>query len=370
MSATSRTVNFGPGPSALPESVLIEATHGLLNFNGTGIGIAEISHRSKEFGVFLKETSQLIRDQLNVPTTHEILFVQGGGHGQFSAVVLNLVARHRLLHPDLPESERRLDYVLTGSWSCAALDEAQRLANGATVHIAADARVHSDDGKSFDNIPPHASYSFSQSPAFVYYCENETVSGTQFAPMEGTPHSFPFHLVPKNAPLVGDYSSSFMSRPIQHLEDHAVIYAGAQKNLGPAGLTILIVRKDCLVDVDAAAKLGGAPIPITMSYKWYADGESCPNTPPVFSIYVTGLVLKRNKALGGVGHYEQSNKRKQEKVYLILREGEAKGVLKAKVREGGQSWMNVTFGVLGEGAEARFLAGAEKRGMKGLKGHR
>ena len=370
MSAESRTSNFGAGPSALPESVLIEATHGLLNFNGTGIGIAEISHRSKEFGVYLKETSQLIREQLDVPPTHQILFVQGGGHGQFSAVVLNLLARHRILHPDLPESERHLDYVLTGSWSRAAFNEAQRLANGATVHIAADARVHSADGKSFDSIPSHDSYSFSQNPAFVYYCENETVSGTQFAPVDRAPHSFPFDLVPKDAPLVADYSSSFMSRPIPRLKDHAVIYAGAQKNLGPAGLTILIVREDCIVDVNAAAKLGGAPIPIMMSYKWYADAESCPNTPPVFSIYVTGLVLKRNKALGGMSYYEQSNKRKQEKVYLVLREGEAKGVLKGKVRGEGRSWMNVTFGVLGEGAEARFLAGAEERGMKGLKGHR
>ena len=370
MSNESRVANFGAGPSALPESVLLEATRGLLNFNGTGIGIAEISHRSKEFGAYIKETNALIREQLGVPDSHEILFVQNGGTGQFSAVVLNLIARHRLLHPDLPESERRMDYVLTGSWSRAASEEAKRLANGATVNIAADSRVHSADGKSFDGLPPHSSYSFSPSPAFVYYCENETVSGTQFAGVEGTPNSFPFHLVPKDAPLVADYSSSFMSRPIPRLADHALIYAGAQKNLGPAGLTIIIVRKDCLVDVNAAAKIGGAPIPITLAYKWYADGESCPNTPPVFAVYVTGLVVKRNKELGGLKYYEDLNGRKQEKVYQALKEGEARGVLKAKVKEGAGSWMNITFGVLGEGAEARFLSGAEKRGMKGLKGHR
>lgn len=371
--AESRIANFGAGPSALPESVLAEAAKGLLNFNGTGIGIAEISHRSKEFGAYIKETANLIREQLDVPSTHEILFMQGGGTGQFSAVVLNLLARHRLLHPDLPEQDRVLDYVLTGTWSKAAYTEATRLANGATVRIAADSRAHSADGKSFDGLPPHDAFSFSPNPALIYYCENETVSGTQFAGEEGTPTSFPFHLLPQNVgllPLVADHSSSFMSRPIPRLADHAIIYAGAQKNLGPAGATIIIVRKDCIVDVDAAAKLGGAPVPISLAYKPYAQNDSMPNTPPVLAIYVSGLVLQRNKALGGVKYYEEFNKRKQEKVYKVLKEGEARGVLKLKVREGSGSWMNIVFGVLGDGAEARFLAGAEKRGMKGLKGHR
>ncbi|KAF5387095.1 hypothetical protein D9615_001910 [Tricholomella constricta] len=373
--AESRIANFGAGPSALPESVLHEAAQSLLNFNGTGIGIAEISHRSKEFDIYIKETANLIREQLDVPSTHEILFMQGGGTGQFSAVVLNLLARHRLLHPDLPEQDRVLDYVLTGSWSKAAYTEATRLANGATVRIAADSRAHSADGKSFNGLPPHSAYAFSSDPALIYYCENETVSGTQFAGTEGTPASFPFHLLPKNPtsgllPLVGDYSSSFMSRPIPRLADHAIIYAGAQKNLGPAGVTIIIVRQDCIVDVDAAYRIGGAPIPISLAYKPYADNDSMPNTPSVLAIYVSGLVLKRNKGLGGVSYYEEFNKRKQEKVYDVLREGDAKGVLKPKVREGEGSWMNIVFGVIGEGAEARFLAGAEKRGMKGLKGHR
>lgn len=371
-SDSARVVNFGAGPSALPEEVLVEAGKGLLNFQNTGIGIAEISHRSKEFTAYLASVESEIREQLDVPPTHHILFLQGGGTAQFSAVVLNMLARHRLLHPDTPNAERTLDYVLTGSWSKAAAAEAARLANGATVNIAIDARTLSADGKSFDRIPPHDAYKFSADPALIYYCENETVSGTQFSPDAQSPTSFPFHLLPKDTllPLVADYSSSFMSRPIPRLADHAIVYAGAQKNLGPAGLTIAIVRQDCIVDVDAAAKLGATPVPIGLSYKPFVDQKSMPNTPAVFAIYVTGLVLQRNKKLGGLKYYEEVNGRKQKKVYDVLREGEEKGVLRPFVQPGSGSWMNIVFAVNGEGAEKRFLDGAEAKGLKGLKGHR
>ncbi|KAJ6630614.1 phosphoserine aminotransferase [Mycena sp. CBHHK59/15] len=366
-----RVINFGAGPSALPESVLQEATQGLLNFNGTGIGIAEISHRSKEFTAFLAELESQIRTQLDVPATHSILFTQGGGAAQFSAVVLNLLARHRLLHPDLPDEERALDYVITGSWSKKAAEEARRL-RGGTVHVAVDARQYSKDTKSFDNIPTHDAYTFSPAPALIYYCENETVDGVQFAADPAAPASFPFQRLPEGSllPLVGDHSSSFMSRPIPRLADHAVVYAGAQKNIGPAGLTILIVRKDCLVDVDAAAVLGAAPVPLTMAYKTLADSASVYNTPPVLALYISGLVLKRSAALGGVAYYAAANGRKAAKLYGVVREGEARGVLRAKVKEGSGSMMNVVFDVLGDGAEARFIAGAEARGMKAIKGHR
>ncbi|KXN82611.1 Phosphoserine aminotransferase [Leucoagaricus sp. SymC.cos] len=376
---SSRVINFGAGPSALPDSVLEEATKGLLNFDNTRIGIAEISHRSAEFTSYLANVEALIRSQLSVPPTHSILFTQGGGTGQFSAVVLNLLARHRLLFPDLPDEGRNLDYVLTGSWSKAAHTEAVQLAGKHRVNVAVDGRVYSKDSKSFDNIPPHESFKFSKNPALIYYCENETVHGVQFKHMaledrggkleEG---NFPFHLLPQNTrvPLVGDYSSSFMSRPIPRLADHAIIYAGAQKNLGPAGLTILIVRNDCIVDVDAAAQLGAQPVPITLSYKTLADAMSVYNTPPVLSIYITGLVLQRNEKLGGVEYYENVNRKKMEMVYGALREGEEKGVFRGHVQEGSKSWMNIVFIVLGEGREKAFLKGAEERGMTGIKGHR
>ncbi|KAJ7632498.1 pyridoxal phosphate-dependent transferase [Roridomyces roridus] len=362
---SERVINFGAGPSALPESVLNEAAAALLNFNGTGIGIAEISHRSKEFSAFLVETEGLIRTQLDIPSTHSILFTQGGGSAQFSAVVLNLLARYRLLHPD--QDDAVMDYVLTGSFSKKAVEEAQRL-GGARVNVAADARAQSEDGKSFNNVP--SQYSFSPDPALIYYCENETVNGVQFSDDVSSPTSFPFHLLPQNAlvPLVGDYSSSFMSRPITRLTDHAVIFAGAQKNIGPAGVTILIVRKDCLVDVDAAAKLGAAPVPCTMSYKTLADSGSMYNTPSVLAIYISGLVLRRSAQLGGVQYYQETNTKKAAKVYAAVAEGEARGVFRGKVKEGHRSLMNIVFDVVGD--EAKFVSGAEAAGIKGIKGHR
>lgn len=367
---TDRVINFGAGPSALPQYVLEETAKALLNFNGTGIGIAEISHRSKEFTAFVSNMQVSIREQLQVPPTHSILFTQGGGTGQFSAVVLNLLARHQLLFPDLSVEERPLDYIITGSWSKKAAQEASRL--GAKVNIVTDARPYSNDSKSFDNIPAHDTYSFSDNPALIYYCENETVDGVQFSHDDQSPASFPYHLLPKDKllPLVADYSSSFMSRPIPHLADHAVIFAGAQKNIGPAGLTILIVRQDCIVDVDAAAKLGALPVPVTLSYKTLADHGSLYNTPSVLSIYVSGLVLERSKQLGGVQYYETVNRSKQEKVYAVVKEGESKGIFRSKVKEGSGSWMNIVFDVIGPELESKFIAGAEARGMQSLKGHR
>jgi len=403
-----RAVNFGAGPSALPLSVIQEASTNLLNFQNTGIGITEISHRSKEFTGFLAGLEARIRKQLNVPPTHKIIFMQGGGTGQFSAVVYNLLARHRLLHPELGDDERRLEYVVTGSWSKKAMEEAKRLCSGpkgvgGTVNIVVDARTFSKDGKSFDNIPPHAEYQFSpyttaslvhlrtrpSPPALIYYCENETVDGVQFSDDLKSPQAFPFGLLfPPDSdneeggghqpllPLVADYSSSFMSRPIPRLADHAVIFAGAQKNLGPAGLTIVIVRQDCLVDADAAGKLGAPPIPLTFAYKTIADSNSVYNTPSVFAIYVAGLVMKNIEDEGGLVQYEQANRRKKEKLYGIVKEGEEVGVLRRKVQEGSESWMNVVFEVLGgdglisKEAEQRFIDGASQRGMVALKGHR
>lgn len=372
--STSRVVNFGAGPSALPPSVLEKAQEALLNFNNSGIGIAEISHRSKDFTSFLSSLESNIRTQLDVPPTHSILFTQGGGTGQFSAVVLNMLARYRLLNPEVKNEDVVLDYVVTGSWSKKAAEESRRLAGpgGVRTNVVVDSRKYSKDGKSFDNIPLHSEYAFSPDPALIYYCENETVDGVQFSHEDDKPTSFPYELLKKGSllPLVGDHSSSFMSRPIPHLADHAVIFAGAQKNIGPAGLTILIVRQDCIVDVDAATRLGAPPVPVTMSYKILADSSSLYNTPSVLPVYIAGLVLERMKELGGVKYYEEVNRRKMEKLYGVLKEGEEKGVFQRKVQEGSGSWMNVVFTVLPEGGEQRFLAGAEKEGMKSLKGHR
>ena len=198
-----RVINFGAGPSALPLSVLEEAQKGLLNFNGTGIGIAEVSHRSKEFTAFVDQFEKNIRTLLDVPPTHRILFTQGGGTAQFSAVVLNLLARHRLLNPNATPEETTLDYVVTGGWSKKAAEEARRLAAGhATVRTVVDSKVYSKDGKSYDNIPPHAEFEFSANPALICYCENETVDGVEFSHDAQSPASFPFHLLKTDGALV------------------------------------------------------------------------------------------------------------------------------------------------------------------------
>ncbi|KAJ7231885.1 phosphoserine aminotransferase [Mycena haematopus] len=367
MSDPTRVINLSAGPSCLPESVLLEASQGLLNFNNTGIGIAEISHRTPEFVAYIAEVAHLIRTQLAVPQTHTILFAQGGGALQFSVAVQHLLARHRLLHPHLPDSARVLDYVLTGWFSDLAVKEAARLGAGAHINVVVDARAHSPLGK-FDNIPPHAAYRFSPDPALIFYCDNETVDGVQFSSSSSTadPTSFPFHLLPTDKgplPLVGDYSSSFMSRPIPHLASHALIFASAQKNLGPAGVTVLIVRNDLLL-VDAA------PVPYTLLYKTLATHGSLYNTPAVFAIYVTGLVLRRLHLLGGVAHADAVNKRKAAKLYKVVEAGEGRGVWQARVKEGrGRSLMNVVFDFYERELQDAFVAGAEAGGIKGIKGH-
>lgn len=367
----SEVINFGPGPSTLPEDVLQEAAKGLLNYHQTGIGLTEISHRSKEFGDLTRHLETLIREQLGVPlTTHAVLFTQGGGSVQFSAVVLNLLAWHRIRYPDIPDSERVMDYVVTGSWSKKAAEEARRLCGGgAKVNVVVDGRKTSKDGKSYDNIPPADQWTFSSSPAFVYYCDNETIDGVQFSHDPTSPHTFPFHILPPNIPLIADYSSSFLSRSIPRLADHALIYAAAQKNIGPSGLTILIVRKDLLVDTDAAVPLGATPVPYTLAYKTLADSGSLYNTPPMFPMYVADLVLQRFAANGGLKRLETMNKRKAEMLYAALEIGQKLGLIKLKVQSGSRSWMNVTFQVL-RGAEQPFLDGAEARGFRQLKGHR
>lgn len=371
MSTHDRVINFGAGPSALPVSVLEETAKSLLNFSGTGIGIGEISHRSKEFTAVVNDLESLIRTQLDVPSTHTILFSQGGASAQFSAVVMNMLARYKLLHPEKTAEEVTMDYVVTGSWSKKAAEEARRLGGG-QVNVAVDSRQFSKDGKSFDSIPSHELYKLSEDPALIYYCENETVDGVEFSHDLSAPTSFPFHLLKQGSlvPLVADYSSSFMCRPIPRLADHAIIYAGAQKNIGPAGLTIIIVRQDCIVDVDAAAKLGTAPVPLMLSYKTLADAKSLYNTPSVISLYMTKLVLQRMKEKGGLPYFEEMNRKKAARIYGLLKEGGEKGVFERKVSDGSESWMNATFLVVGEGAEKRFLDGAEKQGMTALKGHR
>lgn len=375
-------LNLNPGPSSLPLPVLEEAARGLLNFNGTGMGITEISHRSKEFQALTNDLVARIRALLSVPDTHEILFTQGGASLVFSTIALNLLARFRLLHPNLPLSEVSADYVVTGVWSKKAYEEAKRLVQhtGVNVRIAADGRTESEDGKSFQSVPSKDKYQFgpAEKTAWIYYCENETVNGVQFASAPEDPAAFPLDAAlgpPQHTtidpPLVADFSSSFLSRPIPQIERHALIYGGAQKNIGPAGLTIIIVRKDLLVDVDAAHTLGGCPpCPLTLSFQTLAESGSLYNTPPMFSMYVSDLVLKDLQAKGGLSVVEENNRQKQQVVYGVLEKMEEAGIIQLNVKPGSRSWMNVTFIFHDPALGARFVKEAEAKGLRGVKGHR
>lgn len=320
-----------------------------------------------------------------------MFFTQGGGTQQFSSTLLNLLSSHRLRRAALGEKEfipPTIDYVVTGSWSSKASAEAKRLVVPpvpgaqpfAKIHVAATTK-----STGFNTLPAREQYEFSFKPdaneqdsntAFVYYCENETINGVEFPADAHAPGAFPFDLIPAHVPIVADYSSSFISRPIPHVERHAVVYAGAQKNLGPAGTTVVIVRKDLLVDTTEASLLGNVPaVPIELEYKTLADNGSLYNTPPVFAIYVSALVLEYLlHEKGGIKGVTATNERKAKKLYEALDRAEEKNVLKAKVKQlEARSWMNVTFEVVsaeGEDREKEFLAGAEKKGFRQIKGHR
>ncbi|ODN77079.1 phosphoserine transaminase [Cryptococcus amylolentus CBS 6039] len=372
--------NFAAGPSPLPSNVLEEASQGLLNYADTGMGICELSHRGKEFKAVIEGAEADLRKLLQIPDNYAVLFSQGGGTGQFSAVLLNLLSAHRIANPVPAEqfTPPTVDYVLTGSWSSKAYAEAQRLTSApfpncpafATPRVAATTKP-----TGWTRLPKKEEYNFSKDAAYVYYCENETINGIEYPPAsnQSSEFAFPFEHVPEGVNIVADYSSSFISRPIPNIEKHAIIYAGAQKNLGPSGVTVLIVRKDLLVDTAEAAKLGCVPVtPITYEYKILADNASLYNTPPTFPIYVSALVLQRLiSEKGGLEGLEKVNKEKAELLYATLDKAEEKGAIKTVVREKeARSWMNVTFNIVGEGKEKAFLDGAAERGFQQLKGHR
>ncbi|EIW67239.1 phosphoserine transaminase [Tremella mesenterica] len=372
----SQVHNFAAGPSPLPTSVLEEAARGLVNYQGTGMGICELSHRGKEFKGIISGAEADIHSLLSVPDNYSILFSQGGGTSMFSSIILNLLAAHRLSSSNisLPASSYtppNIDYIITGSWSSKAYSEAVRLCSPSSTssptyaipHIAANTKP-----TGYTTLPSKEEYKFSSNPAYIYYCENETINGVQYSLSDE--FSFPFDMIPSHIPIVADYSSSFLSRPIPHLNKHAVIFAGAQKNLGPAGVTVLIVRNDLLVDTSLAYSKGGViPTPIGMEWKIMAENGSLYNTPPVFAIYVCALVLKELVRNGGMEKMKEINEEKAKRVYQVLDKVETIEKMKGVVREKkARSWMNVTFEIIER--EEDFFKGAEERGLRQLKGHR
>ena len=326
---TQRIWNFSAGPAVLPESVLEEARDNLLSLGNTGIGILEHSHRGKAFLAVYEETVALCREIGNIPDNYRFLFLQGGASSQFFMIPMNW------LTPD-----RTADYLVTGVWAEKALEEAVRFGG---THVAC-----SSQDKNFSYIP--ASCSLSANPVYAHYTSNNTIFGTQWS---GLPP------VPENIDLICDASSDIFSRPID-ISKHAMVYAGAQKNLGPSGVTLVILRDDLI-------ERGAKDLPTMLQYRTHAKNDSMYNTPPTFAIYLVGLVLKWIKQAGGLSAIGELNRRKAGKLYAYLDQSR---LFKGTAAADSRSQMNVTFVTGNADLDTKFCSAATKAGFDGLKGHR
>lgn len=325
-----RVFNFSAGPAAIPDAVLERVRADIPDWNGTGMTVMEISHRSKRFMAIAEKAEQDLRELLGISADYSVLFAQGGATMQFSMVPLNLAG------PD-----DTADYVVTGTWSQKAVQEA---ANHCSVNIAADGSP-----ENFTDIPPQDSWHRSDNAAYLHYTPNETIHGVEF------------HYIPDSGdtPLVADMSSTILSRPLD-VSRFGVIYAGAQKNIGPAGLTIVIVRNDLL---NRARPI----MPKLLRYSVYAESDSLSNTPAVFSWYVAGLVFEYLKEQGGLAAMAKVNQRKAEKLYAAI---DASDFYSNSVVSDCRSWMNVPFFLKDETLDGKFLKETTDAGLAFLKGHR
>ena len=326
----TRVFNFSAGPAALPPSVLQQAAAEMLDWHGSGMSVMEMSHRGKEFMSIAAEAEALLRELLAVPAGYKVLFMQGGAIAENAIVPMNML-----------RGKASADYIDTGEWSKKSLKEAKKYGQ---VNVAASA---ADTG--YTTIPPRDTWRLDPDAAYVHICSNETIGGVEY------------HFTPDTGavPLVADMSSSILSRPVD-VSKYGLIYGGAQKNIGPAGLTIVIVREDLL---------GGAlPItPTAFDYKVVADNDSMYNTPPTYAIYIAGLVFKWIQAQGGLAGMEAHNRRKAALLYDCL---DRSTFYRAPVAKDCRSLMNVPFKLADESLDAAFLKGAEAAGMVQLKGHR
>lgn len=330
MATANRVYNFSAGPATLPVPVLEEAREALFSLGDTGIGILEHSHRGKPFLQEYQEAVALVRELGRIPDDYDVLFLQGGASLQFAMVPMNFLS-----------SSDTADYLMTGSWSEKAAKEAKRFG---TVHTACSSK-----DKNYSYIP--AECSFSDKPAYVHYTSNNTIFGTEFPTEPKTPG---------DAFLVCDASSDIFSRPID-VSKYGVVYAGAQKNLGPSGVTLVLIRKDLV-------ERGSGELPSMLQYRTYAANESMFNTPPTFGIYVVKLVLKWIKAQGGLESMQQRNRDKAAVLYDYL---DGNALFRPTVTDvASRSSMNVTFVTGDADLDARFIAFAKEKRLDGLKGHR
>ncbi len=325
----ARVHNFSAGPAMLPENVLREAAAEMLDFQGCGMSVMEMSHRSSVFKGIIETAEADLRKLAGIPDNYRVLFLQGGGSTQFAMVPMNL------LHGG------HADYVVSGSWSKKALAEAKRFGDARCVATSADS--------GFDRLP-ELPVDLGKGADYVYICQNETVHGTQFHEIPDT----------NGAPLVADMSSCFLSEPID-VSRYGLIYAGAQKNVGPAGVTIVIIREDLI-------PAGDLPnVPTMLQYKTHADANSLYNTPPCFAIYMCGKVFKWIDEQGGLAGMQARN---AEKAALLYRTLDESSLFNANVRECDRSLMNVPFVTGDAKLDAQFIEGATEKGLVNLKGHR
>ncbi len=327
----SRVYNFSPGPATLPLPVLDHARQELLNYQGTGVSILETSHRSKEFEAVISQAEERFKQLLGLGDDYRVLFLQGGASLQFAMIPYNF----------LPTGATA-DYILTGSWATKACNEAQKLGQ---VHVAATTKADT-----FNRIPNSDEITLSDSPAYVHICTNNTLYGTQWHTLPDT----------GGAPLVADMSSDILCRPLE-ANKFGIIYAGSQKNLGPAGVTVVIMRQSL---IDQCPE----HLPVILNYATHAKANSLYNTPPAFPIYMVNLVLGWIEEQGGLPAMEQRNTQKAQAIYDVL--DNSNGYYRPHAAKDSRSLMNITFRLPDEDKEKKFISEAASAGMVGLKGHR
>lgn len=326
----SRIYNFSAGPAMLPEAVLKQAREELVDWQGSGMSVMEMSHRGKEFMSIAEAAEADLRQIMGIPDNYKVLFLQGGASSQFAMVPLNLL-----------RGSTKADYINTGAWSKKAIAEAKRYCN---VNVAA-----TSEAENFMTIPAFDTWNLADDAAYVHYTPNETIGGVEF------------HWIPEvgDKPLVADMSSTILSRPID-VSRYGVIYAGAQKNIGPAGLTVVIVREDLIGQTVERT-------PTMFDYKTHAEADSMYNTPPTYGWYLAGLVFKWIKDNGGLEAMAGINKRKADKLYAAV---DGSDFYANPVDPECRSWMNVPFTLANPELDATFLKEAAAQGLTTLKGHR
>lgn len=325
-----RVYNFSAGPAVLPEEVLKEAAAEMLDYNGTGMSVMEMSHRSKAYEAIIQTAEQDLRDLMNIPDNYKVLFLQGGASQQFAMIPMNLM------------KNKKAGYIVTGQWAKKAFQEAKIY--GEAVKLA------SSEDKTFSYIPDCSDLPITDDMDYVYICENNTIYGTKYKTLPNT----------KGKTLVADVSSCFLSEPVD-VTKYGVIYGGVQKNVGPAGVVIVIIREDLITE----DTLPGTPT--MLKYKIHADNASLYNTPPAYGIYICGKVFKWLKKMGGLEAMKKHNEEKAKILYDFLDQSKLfKGTVEPKDR----SLMNVPFVTGDEELDAKFVKEAKAAGFENLKGHR